>query len=88
MGLLGKPLGVFRLDESDKYVGSFISKPDVKDILGVNDEDLKDLPFIELNDSLYIDETTLRKKYWEKGIIPHARPSKIGNSTIALMNTY
>ena len=84
MGLLGKPLGVFSLDESDKYVGSFISKPDVKDILGVNDEDLKDVPFKELNGGLYIDETTLRKNYWEKGIIPHARPSKIGNSTISL----
>ena len=84
MGLLGKPLGVFSLDESDKYVGSFISKPDVKDILDVNDEDLKDVPFKELNGGLYIDETTLRKKYWEKGIIPNARPSKIGNSTISL----
>ena len=83
MGLLGKPLGIFSLDESDKYVGSFISKPDVKDILGVNDEDLKNVPFKKLNESIYIDETTLRK-YWEKGIIPHARPSKIGNSTISL----
>ncbi len=25
MGLLGKPLGIFSLDESDRYIGSFIS---------------------------------------------------------------
>ena len=37
MGLLGKPQGVFKLDESDKYVGSFISKDDVKTILDVCD---------------------------------------------------
>jgi hypothetical protein len=84
MSLLGKPLGVFKLDESDKYVGSFISKKDVKSILGVNDEDLKDVQFKELDGCQYIDETILRKKYWEKGTIPHARPSKIGNSTISL----
>lgn len=84
MGFLGKPLGIFKLDESDKYIGSFISKSDVKDILGVNDEDLKDVPFKDVNGSPYIDEATLRKMYWEKGLIPHARPSKIGNSIISL----
>ena len=84
MGLLGKPLGTFSLDESDRYIGSFISKADVRRILSVNDDDLVDVPFKELNGNLYIDETTLRKKFWEKGAISHARPSKIGNSTISL----
>jgi hypothetical protein len=84
MGLLGKPLGIFSLDESDRYIGSFISITDVKRILSVNDDDLIDVHFNELNGNLYIDETTLRKKYWERGAIPHARPSKIGNSTISL----
>ena len=84
MGLLGKPLGTFSLDESDRYTGSFISKADVRRILSVNDDDLVDVPFKELNGNLYIDETTLRKKFWEKGAISHARPSKIGNSTISL----
>lgn len=83
MGLLGKALGIFSLDESDRYIGSFISNADVKRILSVKDEDLKDVPFKEFNGILYIDETTLRK-CWEKGTIPHARPSKIGNSTISL----
>lgn len=84
MSLLGRPLGIFSLKESDRYIGSFISKADVKRILSVNADDLKDVPFKELNGNLYIDETTLRKKFWEKGAIPHARPSKIGNSTISL----
>ena len=35
MGLLGKPLGVFSIEESDKYVGAFFSKDDVKTILEV-----------------------------------------------------
>lgn len=84
MGLLGKPLGTFSLDESDRYIGSFISKADVERILSVNDDDMMGVPFKELNGNLYIDETTLRKKFWEKGAISHARPSKIGNSTISL----
>ena len=83
MGLLGKPLGTFSLDESDRYIGSFISKADVERILSVNDDDMMGVPFKELNGNLYIDETTLRKKFWEKGAISHARPSKIGNSTIS-----
>ena len=47
MGLLGKPLGIFSLDESDRYIGSFISITDVKRILSVNDDDLIDVHFNE-----------------------------------------
>ena len=83
MGLLGKPSGVFSLDESDRFVGSFISKDDVKAILNVNDDDLKDVAFTEINNALYIDETSLRKEYWEKGLIPNASPCKKGNATIS-----
>ena len=84
MGLLGKPLGIFSLKESDKYVGSFISKEDVKIILGVNDEDLEAVSFKLINDTPYIGESILRKDYWEKGLIPNAVPCKKGNSTISL----
>ena len=84
MGLLGKPLGLFSLIESDKYVGSFISKEDVKTILGVNDEDLKEVSFKLINETPYISESTLRKDYWEKSLIPNALPCKKGNSTISL----
>lgn len=81
MGLLGKPLGFFSIEESDKYVGSFFSKDDVKTILGVSDEDLAVVPFKDLNGIQCIDETTLRKKYWEKGLIPNALPAKVGNAS-------
>ena len=84
MGLLGKPLGVFSLEESDKYVGSFISKDDVKTILKVSDEDLKNVVFDEIDGIQYISENSLRKDYWEKGAIPNALPSKKGNATISL----
>lgn len=81
MGLLGKPLGTFSLEESDKYVGSFFSEDDIKTILHVIDEDLKDVSFSEKGGRLYIDEATLRKEYWEKGLIPNAVPAKVGKAT-------
>lgn len=84
MGLLGKPSGIFSLQESDKFVGSFISKEDVKTILEVSDNDLQDVPFKNINGVPYISESSLRKNYWEKGLIPNAVPCKIGNSTISL----
>lgn len=84
MTLLGRPLGIFKLSESDKYVGSYISKTDVQAILGVSDNDLEGVSFKELYGDYYIDENSLRKKYWEKGKIPHALPYKKGNSIISL----
>ena len=33
---LGKPQGFFKLSESDKYVGSYISGEDIKIIFGVS----------------------------------------------------
>lgn len=83
MGLLGKPLGIFSIEESDKYVGSFFSKDDIKTILGVNDEDLAVVPFKDLNGIQCIDESTLRKDYWEKGQIPNAVPAKVGNASVS-----
>lgn len=82
MGLLGKPLGIFSLKESDRYVGSFISKEDVKTILEVNEDDLKAVPFKLINDTPYISESVLRKDYWEKDLIPNALPHK--NRSISL----
>ena len=84
MGLLGKPLGIFSIEESDKYVGSFFSKNDVKIILEVGDKDLAKVPFKDLNGIQSIDEAILRKKYWEKGLIPNAVPAKVGNVSVSL----
>lgn len=83
MGLLGKPLGVFRLDYSDQFVGSFISKNDVKVLLRVSDDDLKNITFVNINGDEYIDEAELQKSWGEK-YITNAVPSKISNSTISL----
>ena len=83
MGLLGKPQGIFKLEESDKYVGSFISKNDVKTILGYNDSDLSDVKFKEINGTDYVDEAKLRK-FWENNCTTNTVPCKIGKSTISL----
>lgn len=82
MGLLGKSLGIFSLKESDKNVGSFLSKEDAKTILSVSDEDLKAVPFKLINGAPYISETILRHDYWEKNLIPNALPHK--NKSISL----
>ncbi|MDD6184226.1 MAG: hypothetical protein PUB29_01200 [Bacteroidales bacterium] len=83
MGLLGKPQGVFKLGESDKYVGSFISKDDVKTILDVCDSDLSDVKFNKINGIDYIDEAKLHES-WKNNCIPNAVPIRKGNSTISL----
>ena len=79
MGLLGKPQGIFKLDESDKYVGSFISKKDVKILLGFNDDDLEDLKFNNINGIDYVDEVKLRD-FWKRKCVPNAVPYKKGIS--------
>ena len=79
MGLLGKPQGIFKLDESDKYVGSFISKKDVKILLGFNDDDLEDLKFNNINGVDYVDEVKLRD-FWKGKSVPNAVPYKKGIS--------
>jgi hypothetical protein len=40
MAILGRPEGIFDLNDSDKCVGSYLTKDDVKEILQVNDSDL------------------------------------------------
>lgn len=86
MALLGIPKGVFSLNESDKFVGSYISITDVAEILNVGIRELsnclnKDLTAV--NDILFIDEMTLRKK-WKNGQINGAVPSMVGNATASL----
>ena len=83
MGLLGRAQGVFKLEESDTYVGSFISRNDVKTILGFNDSDLRDVKFKEINGEDYVDEAKLHE-FWKKNCPPNAVPHKVGNSTVSL----
>jgi len=83
MSLLGKPLGMFSLQDSDRFVGSFITKEDVKAILSVDEVDLKDVPFMDKEGILCIDESILSKEYWTRGKISNSVPWKKGNSTIS-----
>ena len=80
---LGRSQGFFKLSESDKYVGSFISKEDVKEIMDVSDLDLRKVKFENRNGIEVIDEVNLRKE-WENGSIFHAPCHYCGNTKVSL----
>ncbi|MEX1192378.1 MAG: hypothetical protein WEA99_10420 [Brumimicrobium sp.] len=40
MAILLRPEGIFDLNDSDKFVGSYLTKDDLKEILQVKDNDL------------------------------------------------
>lgn len=65
---LGKPQGLFSLDESNMNVGSYITKKDVSRILEVSVNDLGNLTFLEKGGLSVIDERNLSKAY-KKGVI-------------------
>jgi len=83
MGLLGKPSGIFDLNDSDKCVGSFFSKSDIKEILRVNDNDLSEARFILKDNIEVVDEREIQK-LWYNNKIPNSPPWKIGNIRISL----
>ncbi|MDD2769898.1 MAG: hypothetical protein PHT19_14300 [Methylococcus sp.] len=69
--MLGKPQGIFDLHNSDEFVGSFITRNDVKEIFGVDDYDIELLEFEAFNKLEVIDELKLRKA-WYDGKIKNA----------------
>lgn len=71
MAQLGNPAGLFDLHNSDICVGSYFSKSDVKEILGVNDADLSGVPFEPIEGLEAVDERKLQK-LWYDGKIPNA----------------
>ena len=73
MAILGSPQGVFNLKNSDKSVGSFLTKKDVKEFLNVNDSDIKFLKFKVIEDEEVIDERKIQKA-WYNGEISNAPP--------------
>ena len=73
---------LFSLSDSDKYVGSYISREDVKTILNVSDEDLTAVTFTKQNEIDYIDERKL-KTAWERCMIPHAPCPYCGNAKVS-----
>jgi len=83
MAILGKPQGIFDLNDSDKCVGSYLTKSDVKEILQINDNDLTTVAFKTIDNVEVIDERQLQK-LWYENKIPNAIPCTIGNTKISL----
>ena len=73
MAILGKAQGVFELANSDKSVGSFLTKNDIKHFLKVNDTDLNVLSFKTIDGVEVIDERKVQKA-WYSGQITNAPP--------------
>lgn len=73
MAILGKPEGIFELKDSDKCVGSYLTKSDVKEILHIDENDLSSVTFKKINDLEVIDERIIQK-LWYEGKIPNAIP--------------
>ena len=65
MSTLGKPQGIFDLLNSDQAVGSYISKQDIKTILGLHANELVELNFQSINQVEVIDERELQKVWYE-----------------------
>jgi very-short-patch-repair endonuclease len=83
MAILGKSQGVFDLNDSDKCVGSYLKKSDVKEILQVDDNDLAAVPFHSIDKMDVVDEKQLQR-LWYANEIPNAVPCKIGNTQMSL----
>ena len=75
MAILGKAQGVFDLENSDFSIGSFLSKKDIKQILGVHDSDIGTLKFQNFDGIEVIDEKDVQKA-WYGDKIPNAPNSK------------
>lgn len=84
---LGKPQGLFNLSDSDKYVGSYISGDDIKNIFGVDDSILKTIPLNKNRNAGYIDENKLRfflkKEDSLKAKIPYANRASLDEYILA-----
>ena len=72
--MVGKPCGIFDLEKSDNFCGSFIKKKDVEKIFGNSNFDFK-----TLNEEEVVDEKILQKKWYESN-------SKISLDEIILKN--
>jgi len=79
MAILGRPEGIFDLNDSDKCVGSYLTKSDVKEILQVSDNDLAAIHFKIIDGNEVIDERQIQK-LWYDNKIPNAIP--VGKSSL------
>jgi hypothetical protein len=63
MAILGRPEGIFDLNDSDKCVGSYLTKSDIKEILSVTDNDLATVTFKIIDDNEVIDERQIQSMH-------------------------
>lgn len=75
--------GIFRLNDSDAYCGSYISVDDAATILGVDKLALNHIPQKEFGKEFFISELDLHRA-WGNGSIKGSFPAKIGNATRSL----
>jgi very-short-patch-repair endonuclease len=73
MTILGRPVGIFDLNDSDNCVGSYLTKSDIKEILQVKDNDLSAISFKLINGNEVVDEKQIQK-LWYANKIPNAIP--------------
>lgn len=71
MAILGRPEGIFDLNDSDKFVGSYLTKSDVKEILNISNNDLTSVEFKIIDGNEVIDERQIQK-LWYDNKIPNA----------------
>lgn len=73
MSILGKPEGIFDLNNSDYSVGSYLQKQDILEILQVTSQDLSPIKFKIINGVEVVDERVIQKA-WYSGKIENAIP--------------
>lgn len=69
--ILGRPEGIFDLSDSDRCVGSYLKKSDIKEVLNLSDADLLDVNFKLIDGQEVIDEREIQK-LWYNSKIPNA----------------
>ncbi len=73
MNILGKGEGIFKLNDSDKTVGSYLIKEDIAQLLSIQISDLSSVKFETINSYDVIDEIKFMK-LWYDNKIPNAIP--------------
>ncbi|CAM4137296.1 hypothetical protein EWU23_07355 [Cytophagaceae bacterium 50C-KIRBA] len=68
MAILGRPVGLFDLNDIDNCVGSYLTKSDIKEILQVNDDDLTTINFKFIDGYEIVDERLIQKLWYENKI--------------------
>jgi hypothetical protein len=66
-----KPNGIFDINDSDHCVGSYLKKSDIKEILEITDNDLRNVKF-KYVDGYEVCHERIIRKLWKKGQIPNA----------------